>query len=104
MFSNNSLDVSTPGLFHYSERVLSNRTITTFKNIQIVSKKSSNLLVKLLESRIFIRTAKYRKVEIELLTPVKNLDEEFYFREIQHKVPVKTFNWIFKERRIYIFG
>ena len=55
------------------------RTITTYKNIQIVSKKSSNLLVKLLESRIFIRTAKYRKVEIELLIPVKNLGEEGYY-------------------------
>jgi hypothetical protein len=53
--------------------LLSNRTPTTFKNIHIFSNKSTNLFVNLLESRIFSRTAKYRKVAIELLEPVKNL-------------------------------
>ncbi|CAG8689201.1 3830_t:CDS:2 [Funneliformis caledonium] len=56
--------------------LLSNRTITTSKSVQIISNKSSNLFVNLLESRIFSRTAKYRKVTIELLTPVKNLGEK----------------------------
>ncbi|CAI2181120.1 9548_t:CDS:2 [Funneliformis geosporum] len=60
--------------------LLSNRTITTSKSIQIISNKSSNLFVNLLESRIFIRTAKYRKVTIELLTPVINLGEKGYMR------------------------
>ncbi|RIA95752.1 hypothetical protein C1645_816190 [Glomus cerebriforme] len=57
-------------------KLLSDRTLTTFKNIQIISNKSTNLFVNLLESRIFSRTAKYRKIPIELLEPVKNLGNE----------------------------
>jgi hypothetical protein len=56
--------------------LLSNRTLTTFKNIQIISNKSANSFVNLLVSKIFSRTVKYRKVTIELLEPVKNLGNE----------------------------
>ncbi|GBB85160.1 hypothetical protein RclHR1_11710002 [Rhizophagus clarus] len=56
--------------------LLSNRTLTTFKNIQILPNKSESLFVNLIASKIFSRAAKYRKITIELLEPVKNLGNE----------------------------
>ncbi|CAB4406562.1 unnamed protein product [Rhizophagus irregularis] len=56
--------------------LLSNRTLTTFRNAQIISNKSANLFVNLLDSKIFSRAVRYRKVSIELLEHVKNLGNE----------------------------
>lgn len=56
--------------------LLSNRTLTTFRNAQIISNKSANLFVNLLDSKIFSRAVRYRKVTIELLEHVKNLGNE----------------------------